>query len=298
MTASLRGIIPILLTPFMPAGQIDEASLRRLVSVQLAAGVHGIGFALGSEIFKLTEAERDHATAVIVEEVAGRLPVVINTGANGTDLAVHYSRRAEALGADAVMVTPPSFVPPTPDETLAYFRAISDSIAIPIVIQDTPTTPVAPPLAARIGETCANARYIKVEALPLPDRVAQMVAVAGHSLTIIGGAGGNYVIEEFRRGSVGSMPSCSQPEDFVAVWEAAQAGDWERAETVFMQRILPLNRLAAGGFGAFYHVHKSLAQRRGWLASATVRAPSTPLDRATQQELERLLERLWPHPDD
>ena len=254
--------------------------------------MHGIGFALGSEIFKLTEAERDRATTIIVEQVAGRLPVVVNTGANGTDLAVFYSRRAQELGADAVMVTPPGFVPPTPDETLAYYRAISDAISIPIVIQDTPTTPVPPALAARIGETCARARYIKVEALPLPDRVAQMVASAGHTLTIIGGAGGNYVLEEFRRGSVGTMPSCSQPEDFVALWDAAQAGNWEAAEAVFMQRILPLNRLAAGGFGAFYHVHKTLAHRRGWLASPTVRPPTTPLDATTSQELDRMVERL------
>jgi 4-hydroxy-tetrahydrodipicolinate synthase len=292
MAHDLRGVIPILLTPFTPDGQLDEASLRRLVDAQLAAGVHGLGFALGSEIFKLSEAERDQATTIIVEQVAGRVPVVINTGANGTDLAVHYSRRAEALGADAVMVTPPAFVPPTADETLSYFQAISAAITIPIVIQDTATTPVPPALAARIGETCAQARYIKVEAPPLPDRVGHMVATAGHVLTIIGGAGGNYLIEELRRGSVGTMPSCSQPEDFVAVWNAVQAGDWEGAEATFMQRILPLNRVAAGGFGAFYQVHKTLAQRRGWIASPTVRAPATPLDAMTGSELERLIERL------
>jgi 4-hydroxy-tetrahydrodipicolinate synthase len=119
-----------------------------------------------------------------------------------------------------------------------------------------------------------------------------MVTSAGHTLTIIGGAGGNYVLEEFRRGSVGTMPSCSQPEDFVSLWDAVQAGDWAAAETVFKQRILPLNRLAAGGFGAFYHVHKTLAHRRGWLASPTVRPPTTPLDPLTSQELERVVERL------
>jgi 4-hydroxy-tetrahydrodipicolinate synthase len=124
MATDLRGIIPILLTPFTADGALDEASLRRLVDAQIVAGVHGLGFALGSEIFKLTEAERDRATTIIVEQVAGRLPVVINTGTNGTDLAVFYSRRAQELGADAVMVTPPAFVPPTADETLAYYRAI------------------------------------------------------------------------------------------------------------------------------------------------------------------------------
>ena len=296
MTATLTGIIPILVTPFTPSGAIDDDSLRRLIDAQLAAGVHGLGFALGSEIFKLSEAERDHATRVIVAQVAGRVPVVVNTGANGTDLAVLYSRRAEALGADAVMVMPPAFLPPTADETLAYYRALSDAISIPIVIQDTPTTPVAPGLAARIGETCAQARYIKVEGVPLPDRVAQMTAAAGHSLTILGGAGGNYVIEEFRRGSIGTMPGCSQSEEFVAVWQATQADDWAAAERIFMERILPLNRLASGGLGAFYHVHKRLLQRRGLIAHATVREPTTPLDAVTLGELDALLDRLLSEP--
>ncbi|MEZ4674798.1 MAG: dihydrodipicolinate synthase family protein [Caldilineaceae bacterium] len=52
-------------------------------------------------------------TTIVVDQVNGRVPVVINTGAPGTDLAVLYSRRAEELGADALMILPPSFMPAT-----------------------------------------------------------------------------------------------------------------------------------------------------------------------------------------
>ena len=296
MPLTLGGIIPILVTPFDAAGMIDTASLRRIIDFQLSAGVHGIGVALGSEIFKLSEVERGDVVRVVVEQVAGRVPVVINTGANGTDLAIMYSRCAEEAGADAVMVMPPSFVAPNADETLAYFRAISDAVTIPIVIQDTQTTPVAPALAMRIGEQCRNARYIKVEGLPLPSRVAQMKAVAGDTLTIFGGAGGDYVLEEFQRGSVGTMPSCSLPEEFVALWNLSQAGAWDAAERIFMERILPLNRLASGGFGTFYHVHKHVLHRRGVITDPTVRAPTTPLDSTTMRELDSLLDRLLADP--
>lgn len=296
MATSLHGIIPILVTPFHADGRIDEGSLMRLVEAVIDTGVHGLGFALASEIFKLSEDERDQVTRCIVGQVAGRVPVVVNTGASGTDLAVRYSQRAEALGADAVMVMPPAVIPPTPDETLSYFQAISDAISIPIVIQDTPSTPVAPALAARIGQACARARFIKVEGLPLPGRVAEMVATTGDTLTVLGGAAGTYVLEEFRRGSVGTMPGCAQAEEFVALWQLSQAGEWAAAERLFMERVLPLNRLAAGGLGDFYHVHKRLLMRRGLIDDATVRGPTTPLEPATSQELDTLIDRLlaWP----
>ena len=76
---TMRGVFPILITPFDEQARIDEASLRNLVAFNIAAGVHGLGVALGSEVFKLSEAERDQVTRIVVDEVRGRIPVVINT---------------------------------------------------------------------------------------------------------------------------------------------------------------------------------------------------------------------------
>src|SRR5205809_2073851 len=102
--SAMRGVFPILVTPFDEQSRVDEESLRRLVEFNIAAGVHGLGVALGSEIFRLSEAERRQVTRIVVDETRGRVPVVINTGAPGTDLAVLYSRTAEEAGADALMV--------------------------------------------------------------------------------------------------------------------------------------------------------------------------------------------------
>ena len=77
---AMQGVFPILVTPFDEGSQIDEESLRRLIEFNLSAGVHGLGVALGSEVFKLTEAERAAVTRIVVDQVAGRVPVVINTG--------------------------------------------------------------------------------------------------------------------------------------------------------------------------------------------------------------------------
>jgi dihydrodipicolinate synthase/N-acetylneuraminate lyase len=291
-TATMRGVFPILVMPFDERGQIDEDSLRSLVEFNVGAGVHGLGVALGSEIFKLSEAERDHVTRIVVDQVRGRVPVVINTGAAGTDLAVHYSRAAEQNGADALMIIPPSFMPAGPGEVREYYRAISDAVGIPIFIQDTPAAPVAAGLARQLAEECRHVRYIKVETLPITSRVADMVATAGEQLVVFGGAGGGYFIEELRRGSQGTMPFCSQPEAFVGVWNLCQGGDERAARELFDRMIAPINRIAAQGAGIFYHVHKELLRRRGIIRTAKVRSPAPPVDELTERELQQAIDEL------
>lgn len=289
----MQGVFPILVTPFDEQGRIDEESLRRLIDFDIDAGVHGLGVALGSEVFKLSEAERDQVIRTVVDQVRQRVPVVINTGAPGTDLAVFYSRRAEELGADAVMVIPPSFMPAGPAEVLEYYQAISDAVSIPIFMQDVASASISAGLARQIAENCPRVRYIKVESPPVASKVADMVAQAGDRLTIFGGAGGGYFIEELRRGSLGTMPFCSQPEAFVQVWNLMRSGDERGARAVFDRVIAPINRIAAQGSGIFYHVHKELLRRRGVIATAKVRSPAPPVDEQTQSELDQLIVELY-----
>lgn len=291
---SMYGVYPILVTPFDEKARLDEESLRRLIECNLEAGVHGLGVALGSEIFKLSEAERTQVTRIVVDQVAGRVPVVINSGAPGTDLALHYSRMAQEDGADALMVLPPSFIPVGQAEVLAYYQAISEAVPLPIFIQDVSTSPISPSLACQIAQECEGVRYIKVESLPVTEKVAAMAAQAGDQLTIFGGAGGNYFIEEMRRGSVGTMPFCTQPEAFVDIWNRVQAGDEAGARQTFNRYLLPVSRIVAQGTGLFYAVHKEILYRRGVLRTTTVRAPAPPLDPVTRAELNALVDELYP----
>ncbi len=290
----MRGVYPILVTPFDEAGGIDEESLRRLIDFNIDAGVHGLGVALGSEIFKLSEAERDQVTTIVVDQVNGRVPVVINSGAPGTDLAVLYSRRAEELGADALMILPPSFMPTTGPEVLDYYRRISDAVNIPIFLQDVATATIPAGLAREIAEVCEWVQYIKVESAPITAKVAAMAEAAGDVLTIFGGAGGGYFIEELRRGSVGTMPFCTQPEAFVAIWDLCQAGDEAAAFDRFYKELVPISRLAGQSNGLFYAVHKALLVHRGIIRTATVRSPAPPVDPLIQRELQQLLDALYP----
>jgi dihydrodipicolinate synthase/N-acetylneuraminate lyase len=291
--STMRGVFPILVTPFDDQSRVDEESLRRLVEFNIEAGVHGLGVALGSEIFRLTEAERLQVTRIVVDQARQRVPIVINTGAQGTDLAIYYSRMAEEAGADALMVMPPTFVPAGPDETRDYFVAIAAAAHIPIFIQDAASPPMPASLARQIAVESERVRYIKVESQPLPDKVAEAVATAGELLAVFGGAGGDHLLAELRCGSQGTMPSCSQPEAFVEVWNRFHSGDEPGARAVFDRRIAPVNRLAARGWSAFYHTHKEVLRQRGVISTAKVRGPIAPLDEPTTQELEALIDELY-----
>ena len=290
----LHGVVPILVTPFHEDGRIDEESLANLVEFNIRAGVHGLGVALGSEIFKFTEAERAQVTRCVIKAANKRLPIVINTGAAGTDLAVSYSKAAEAAGADMLMVIPPSFMPVSPDEIFDYYVALDRAVNIPIILQDVPQAPISPGLALRIADACKTVRYIKVETLPVTGKVAAMSALAGDRLTIFGGAGGSYFIEEMRRGALGTMPFCSQPADFVAVWDAFQQGDEVTARRHFDQTIMAINRLGAQSGDIFYALHKRFLKRRGIIRTAVVRGPTMAIDPISDREIEELLAQAVP----
>lgn len=295
-SAAIRGVVPILVTPFHGDGSIDEGSLARLIEFNVAAGVHGLGVALGSEVFKFNEAERAQITRATVAAVNGRVPVIINSGAAGTDLAVFYSKAAEAAGADALMVIPPSFMPVSSEEIFDYYRAIDAAVGIPIILQDVPQGPISPALALRIADACPNVRYIKVETQPVTGKVQAMADAVGGRLTIFGGAGGSYFIEELRRGAHGTMPFCSQPADFVAVWDAFQRGDAAAARQRFDATIMAVNRLGNQGGDIFYAIHKQLLVRRGIIRHALVRSPTTAVDPITQREIDELLATIVPTP--
>lgn len=288
---TLHGVVPILLTPFHDDGEIDEASLRNEVDFAIEAGAHGLGIALGSEIYKLTEAERDQVTRVVIEQARDRVPVVVNTGAVATNLAVFYSRRAQALGASGVMCTPPG-----PGigarEVIGYFRAISDAIEVPIVMQDTSTQPIPASLIREIAEECAHATYAKVESLPPAQQVHAAVRAAGEKVHIFGGAGGGQLLRELRRGSIGTMPFPTTTRAFVDVWNQWQVGELAAAKATFASGVAPLLEIGVSGIGGAHIVHKLALQRQGVIASAHVRGPVEPLDAITLDELDETFAQL------
>ena len=291
MTASkITGVIPILIIPFDSQGRIDVDSLQNLIDFNINSGVHGIGIANGSEIFKLNESERKLVTKIVVDHVAGRVPVIINTGAHGTGLAIQYSKLAQEQGADGLMIIPPHFFPVGTKQVADYYEAIDIEITIPIFLQDIPQSPIPPSLALELAKKCKNISYIKVETSPIATKVFQMVDATKDVLTIFGGAGGSYFIEEMRRGAKGTMPFCSQPKEFVEVWNLFQKGDEEEAINIFNKFIVPMSRLEIQTNDLCYHLHKQFLVKLGVIKTSHVRGPTMLPDPISQSEIDEMIE--------
>ena len=281
---TMRGMFPVLVTPFDEQDRIDEDSLRSVVEYNINAGVHGVVIAFATEIMKLTEAERLQVAQVVTDQTRGRVPVVVNTGAVSTAATVQYSQQTEDLGVTAVMCTPPASDVPV-DEKKAYFKTISDAVSVPIFVQEAGTS-LGGALLRQIAEESERVRYAKVENAPPAQKVYEAIQHGGDLVTVFGGASGSYLIEELRRGSQGTMPWPSRPQPFVQVWDHWQAGDETAAREVWEREIAPILRV--GGL-----IHKEILYREGVIKSPCWRSPApAPLDDMAQRELDEVCERL------
>ena len=197
------------------------------------------------------------------------------------------SARAMAPGT----ITPHKNTPQLDDYCSAL---VADYCSAVDILQDVPQAQIPPGLALKIANACRNVSCIKVETLPVTSKVSAMAELAGNRLTIFGGAFGSYFIEEMRRGALGTMPFCSQPADFVAVWNAFRAGDEKLARQRFDSAIMAINRLGAQGGDFFYTLHKQLLVRLGVIRTALVRSPTTAIDPITAREIAELLAQAVP----
>ena len=160
-----EGSYTVLVTPFTEDGAgVDAPALRGLVDWQIDQGVPGL-IPLGStgEFLSVTDDERTLVIETVVDQAKGRVPIVVGTANEWCDVAVRYSREAESLGADGVMVIQPYYSSPTEDELFEHYRRISDAISIPIMLYNNPRTAnvdLRPAFVARLAEL-DNVRYIK-----------------------------------------------------------------------------------------------------------------------------------------
>ena len=288
----LRGVFPILNTTFHEDGSLDRESQSNLVRHLLAQGAHGLGlFGNASEGYALTDAERMELLRLVREVAGPEVPLIASTGHSGTQIAVELSRKAEDLGADALMVLPPSFMKTDAEGLMHYFDSISKAVHIPIMVQDAPLmTQVVMPAAllCRMGREIENVVYAKVEAPPTAPKVSAVQQLGG--ISAFGGLNGNFLIEEFDRGATGIMPGSDMIGHFVQIWKALEAGDREEAWNVFT-RILPLIRFELQpGLGVSAMKHN--LHRAGVIACPVVRHPTGRIDGKAAGDLNFLVDRI------
>lgn len=136
---SMTGCGTALVTPFTSDGGIDEPALKRLVEYQIS---HGIDFLVpcGStgEAATLSAEEHWRVVQIVVQQAAGRVPVIAGAGGNNTQRVIELAKGCEQLGVDGLLSVSPYYNKPTPDGLVAHYRAIADAVALPIIVYNVP----------------------------------------------------------------------------------------------------------------------------------------------------------------
>lgn len=289
----LQGVWNILPTPFTDDGELDPRSLGTLTDFVIGTGVDGLTI-LGvlGEAAKLLDEER----MIVIEEVCrgadGRVPVCAGVSAPSTERAVAYARAAEAAGVHSIMLAPPALSRPNDTAVRRHFLAVAEAVDLPIVVQDHPPSSgvwMSVELLVSLAAESPSLRVIKLEDEPTPTKIGQLLASAP-SLRIMGGLGGVMLLEELRRGAVGTMTGFAHPGVLVDIVGRFRSGDVNGATEIFY-RYLPLIRFENQPL-LNLAIRKLVYSRRGAISSDRLRSPGTTLDVGTIADLDDLLLRL------
>jgi 4-hydroxy-tetrahydrodipicolinate synthase len=289
---AFAGVFSVLPTPFTPSGDFDRTSLGRVIDLFIADGINGVT-ALGvtSEVARLTDMERDDVLASVLEAVAGRIPVVAGTTADGLRTCIEYTRRAKAAGAAAVMISPPRMLKINSDAVARHYAEVASAVDLPIIVQDYPPISgyaMEASLLARICRDVPAARTIKLEDPPTPFKTSRILEqTAGLNVSIFGGLGGVFLLEELLAGAAGAMTGFAFPDILVKIVALFRAGKTDQAADLFYRKV-PLMRFEfQEGIGMA--IRKEVLRRRGAIAHAGIRLPGGTLDETTRAALDRVM---------
>jgi 4-hydroxy-tetrahydrodipicolinate synthase len=283
MTA-IGGVLTAIATPFDESGRVDEAATRRLAAEVVEGGSHGIVVAGSTgEAATLNDEEHIAVLRTIVEEVGDRATVICGTGTNDTRHSIELTKASAEAGAVAALIVTPYYNKPNPAGIQAHFEAIAEAVPeMPLIAYNIPSrviVNVGPEQLAELVkiDSVVGVKQANDEELELIDGLA---VVAGNDDAFlrtleIGGAGGILVASQL----VGPQMR--------AMWDAAQAGDIERAREIDAT-LRPLYAALAVTTNPI--PVKAALEMVGSIPSGTLRLPLVEADEAERAVIREALE--------
>lgn len=295
--SEMKGIFTIPQTPFDESMEIKWDELRREIDFCVEAGAHGLVIpVLASEFYTLTDEERKKIISVAVDQVNGRIPVVAGVAAVSKKFALVLGHHAYDVGADAIISLPPYVGIQTPESIYDYYKALSDTIDLPIFVQNAnPPYGLAlkPEFVAKMAKEIDHIEYIKEEVLPCAHSIEKVIQSCGENIKgVFGGRHGAWMLDEMRRGASGCMPGCEYTDIHVQIYELFVNNKKKKARELF-NKLLPLLNLSNAGFGVTHH--KEVLVRRGIIASNRMRISSPQWDKHDVAEFEINFKEIEPY---
>ena len=229
----IKGIIVPILTPMHEDESVNEKELRNQVNRLLAGGVHGI-FALGTngEAYILRESEKERVMSVVAEEAGGRVPVYAGTGCVGTADTIRLSKKARALGVDALSIITPSFAQASQQELYAHYAAVAEAVDMPVVLYNIPArtgNALSPETVERLAEI-GNIAGVKDSSGNFDNMLQYIERTRGRRFAVLSGSD-SLILWNLLAGGSGGIAGCANvyPENMADIYNAFAAGDMEKA---------------------------------------------------------------------
>jgi 4-hydroxy-tetrahydrodipicolinate synthase len=231
----IQGSIVALVTPMFENGAVDKDSLKKLVEFHIGEGTDAL-VAVGTTGESATLSEEEHCDVIasIVAFVNGRIPVIAGTGANSTTEAIHLTRRAKELGADACLLVTPYYNKPTQEGLFLHHKAVNDAVDIPQILYNVPGRTACDMLPETVGRLSRLKNIVGVkEATGDLSRVQKIRALCGEDFALY--TGDDATSREFcLLGGNGSITVTGNvaPKLVHQMLAAAMAGDAESARAI------------------------------------------------------------------
>ncbi len=295
--AELRGIYPILATPFQPDGGLDQRSFERLIEFLLTSGVQGIAlFGLAGEYYKLSDDERRTLQGIFLARTRGRVTRIVSITEHSLELAHQQATEAANAGADALLLMPPFFLSPDQSAVRDHIAEVARRVRIPILVQYSPNQTelrLSTKFFVALAEEFPHLRYVKVDSTPAGPMISSLVEESGGQIQLFVGYAGLQMVDAFSRGAVGCMPGCSMPEPYLEIYRALGKDDWKEAAAQHA-RLLPLINYMMQSLEFIIQCEKIILCWRGIIDSDYCRRPSMRLTAHDLRSLRALFESAVP----
>jgi len=285
-----KGAYTALVTPMKDNGDVDYDGFRRLINIQIEAGIDGL-VPLGTtgETPTLDDSEEEKLIKIAVEENKGRVPLIIGAGSNSTRHMEGYVKRARDLGADAALVVTPYYNKPNDSGLIKHFE-IAASAGLPIIIYN---------IVGRTGRNIPTPLMEKIAAIPgiagvkeasgdinqmmeVIDKIAKPRKNTAHPFWVLSGDDA-ITLPLLALGGEGLISVISNlvPQKVKAMVSACLSGNFEEGRKLHYE-LLPFMKNA---FIETNPVPVKTAMKWAGLPSGPVRLPLGPLAESSEQVL-------------
>ncbi|WP_374164801.1 dihydrodipicolinate synthase family protein [Arcticibacter sp. MXS-1] len=236
MKVEWKGVYPAITTKFTPNDELDLTAYDKNIEAQLEAGIDGLilGGSLG-EASVLTEEEKFVLLEHTIDLVDGKIPLVLNIAEQSTKVAISIARRAEQLGADALMLLPPMRYKADDRETVTYFKEIAASTSLPVMIYNNP---VDYKIEVTLDMFAELAEYENIQAVKESTRdvanITRMFNRFGDRFRVMCGVD-PLAMESLVMGADGWVAGLVDafPKETVAIYRLVKSGRYEEALAIY-----------------------------------------------------------------